>query len=95
MMNNKEEYGGTFRPDGFVSLNMIVDNMIKKGEYPQIKSYYSAEWLKTEISKAVEEGYTDFITGMARGVDIWAAEDVLRLKEEGADPRLIAASAFK
>lgn len=29
-MKNKEKYGGTFRPDGFVSLNMIVDNMIKK-----------------------------------------------------------------
>lgn len=53
------------------------------------------EWLKTEIGKAVEEGYTDFITGMARGVDLWAAEEVLRLKEEGAELRLIAASAFK
>ena len=52
------------------------------------------EWLKKEIKTAVDEGYTDFITGMARGVDIWAAEEVLKLKSEGAKLKLIAASAF-
>ena len=52
------------------------------------------DWLKNEIKTAVDEGYTDFITGMARGVDIWAAEEVLRLKSEGVKLRLIAASPF-
>ena len=53
------------------------------------------EWLKEQIQKSVEEGYTDFITGMARGVELWAAEEVLRLKKEGAKLRHIAAVPFK
>ena len=53
------------------------------------------EWLKKEIAGAVEEGYKIFITGMARGVDIWAAEEVIRLKDEGADLQLVAAVPFK
>ena len=53
------------------------------------------EWLKNEIGNAVKEGYTGFITGMARGVDIWAAEEVMRLKSEGENLKLIAAVPFK
>ena len=52
-------------------------------------------WLEEQISKAVEDGYTDFISGMQRGVDIWAAEIVLRLKREGKPVRLICACAWK
>jgi hypothetical protein len=32
---------------------------------------------------------------MARGVDIWAAEIVLRLRDEGQDIKLICASPYK
>ena len=53
------------------------------------------QWLSQKIRQAVEDGYTHFITGMQRGVDIWAAEEVLKLKEQGAVVRLIAASAFE
>ena len=52
-------------------------------------------WLEKEIRKAAEDGYTKFITGMQRGVDLWAAEAVLKLKAEGKPVRLIAASAFR
>ena len=52
-------------------------------------------WLAEQINQAVDEGYTDFITGMQRGVDIWAAEAVLKLRNEGKPIRLIAASAFR
>ena len=52
-------------------------------------------WLKEQIGKAIEDGYTDFISGMQRGVDIWAAEAVLKMKEEGKSVRLFAACAFK
>ena len=52
-------------------------------------------WLEKEIRKAVEDGYTQFITGMQRGVDLWAAEAVLKLKDEGKPVCLIAASAFR
>jgi uncharacterized phage-like protein YoqJ len=52
-------------------------------------------WLDAEIGKAVEAGYTQFITGMQRGVDLWAAEAVIKLRKEGKPIRLIAASAFR
>ncbi len=52
-------------------------------------------WLEKEIRKATEDGYTRFITGMQRGVDLWAAEAVLKLKAEGRPVRLLAASAFR
>ena len=52
-------------------------------------------WLEEKINDAVAERYTDFITGMQRGVDIWAAEIVLRLRETNSDIVLVAASAFE
>ena len=52
-------------------------------------------WLEMEIRKAIEDGFTTFISGMARGVDIWAAEIVLRLRDEGKPIHLICASPFE
>ncbi len=52
-------------------------------------------WLEGKIQEAISEGYSDFITGMQRGVDLWAAEIVLKLKSEGNDIRLFAACAFR
>ena len=51
-------------------------------------------WLEEQIRKAVEDGYTDFISGMQRGVDIWAAEIVIKLKKEGKKVHLISACAW-
>ena len=53
------------------------------------------EWLKEQIERATDEGYTDFITGMQRGVDLWAAEAVLKLIDKDRQIRLIAACAFR
>ncbi|MBC8530695.1 SLOG family protein [Gehongia tenuis] len=50
--------------------------------------------LKREIEAAAAEGFTTFITGMARGVDLWAAEEVLELKSKNPALRLIAALPF-
>ncbi len=47
-------------------------------------------WLKEQIEIAAAEGYTDFLSGMQRGVDIWAAEAVLELKKSGKPVKLIA-----
>ena len=49
-------------------------------------------WLKEQIEIAVAEGYTEFLSGMQRGVDIWAAEAVLELKKSGKPVRLIEVS---
>jgi uncharacterized phage-like protein YoqJ len=37
--------------------------------------------LRREILRAAEEGFVTFLSGMARGVDHWAAEEVLALRE--------------
>ncbi len=50
--------------------------------------------LQREIRQAIQEGLTVFITGMARGIDIEAAEIVLQLREEGYPVRLICASPY-
>ena len=42
--------------------------------------------LEAEIKRAIDNGHTTFITGMAKGVDLVAAEIVLCLRER--DPRL-------
>jgi len=51
--------------------------------------------VKKILAEAIANAYTDgictFITGMARGVDIWAAELVLELKHMNPDVRLICA----
>ena len=53
------------------------------------------EALKKEIRTAIADGFQTFISGMARGVDLWAAEIVLALRDEGAAIRLICASPYQ
>ena len=50
--------------------------------------------LENEILKAIADGYTTFITGMACGTDIWAGNIVVRLKDRFPDLKLIAAIPF-
>ena len=53
------------------------------------------EALKGSIREKAEAGKTTFISGMDEGIGIWAAEEVLALKKEFPNIRLIAALAFK
>jgi len=53
------------------------------------------KWLEEQILQAIQDGYTYFITGMQRGVDLWAAEILLKLKNEGREIQIIAACAFE
>lgn len=50
--------------------------------------------LEEAIAKAVIDGYTTFITGMARGVDIWAGQIVLRLRQNNPGLKLIVALPY-
>ena len=50
--------------------------------------------LDQAIRKAITDGFTVFITGMARGVDLVAGEIVLQLRMEGFPIRLICASPY-
>ena len=51
--------------------------------------------LETEIEKAINDGYKNFISGMALGVDLWAAEIVLKLKEKYPEIELYCAIPYK
>ena len=46
------------------------------------------ETLTTQITALVEDGYTEFLTGMAEGVDLWAAQIVLALRVANPSLRL-------
>ena len=47
------------------------------------------EALEMAIEAAVSRGFTHFISGMARGVDLWAAQLVLELKKQNPDVKLL------
>ncbi len=47
------------------------------------------------ILDSIKEGYDCFITGLARGVDLWAGEIILELKAQGENVKLIAAVPYK
>ena len=51
--------------------------------------------LRKEILAAIEDGYTTFITGCSRGVDLWAASIVLELRRTNKSLRLICAVPFE
>ena len=50
--------------------------------------------LENAIMAAIRDGYTTFVTGGAYGVDIWAAEIVIRLQASNHGLHLIAAIPF-
>ena len=52
-------------------------------------------FLDQKIREAIDDGYTTFISGMARGVDIWAAQSVLRYQDMGYPVRLVCAVPYK
>lgn len=51
--------------------------------------------LRKEILAAIEDGYTTFITGCSRGVDLWAADIILELRRSNKSIRLICAVPFE
>lgn len=51
--------------------------------------------LEKEIRSAISQDFRVFITGLAQGVDIWAAQIVLKIRDEGYPVRLICASPFE
>lgn len=50
--------------------------------------------LEQAITQAVEDGFLTFISGMARGVDIWASEVVLDLREDNPEIHLICTPPY-
>ncbi len=58
----------------------------------------SEEEIRQELDRCIRQaaalGKTVFITGMARGTDIWAAQTVLTLRAEGEPVRLLCACPY-
>ena len=50
--------------------------------------------LRNAIQKSIAEGYTTFISGMARGVDMWAAEIVIEERKKNDNIKLVCASPY-
>ena len=51
--------------------------------------------LKQAIQQSISDGFTTFISGMARGVDMWAAEIVIKERKKNSDIKLICASPYE
>ncbi len=50
--------------------------------------------LRKEILKAIDDGYRVFLTGMSRGVDLWAADIVIELRRYNKDLKLMCVIPF-
>ena len=53
------------------------------------------ERLKIAIRQAIEDGFNVFISGMARGIDMWAAEIVLEERSLNDEIKLVCVSPYK
>lgn len=51
--------------------------------------------LYTAVLESIDAGYDTFVTGLARGVDLWAGEIILELKARGNPVKLVAASPYR
>lgn len=51
--------------------------------------------LRKEILEAIEDGYTTFISGCSRGVDLWGADIILELRKNNKSLKLICAVPFE
>ena len=51
--------------------------------------------LYQEIATAIDDGYTCFITGLARGIDLIAGELVLDMKHKDTSIKLVAAIPYR
>ena len=50
--------------------------------------------LRKAIESAVNEGYTTFISGCSRGVDLWAADIIIEMRRHNKRLKLICAIPF-
>lgn len=60
-----------------------------KGKDDRQETVFIKNLLKSRIENSINEGYTRFLSGVARGIDLWAAMIVLELREKNSDIELI------
>lgn len=59
------------------------------------KESYVIKELRSAIEASIDAGYTTFITGCSRGVDLWAADIVLEMRRHDKRLKLICAIPFE
>ena len=64
-------------------------------DIPADKMEYVARQLEQEVELAIQEGYTHFISGFARGADLLFAQAVAAQKDKGAKLVLEAAIPYR
>jgi len=52
------------------------------GKCDNFKTKYIKKLLNEKIVESIEDGYTIFMSGMARGIDLWAANIIISLKSK-------------
>lgn len=71
----------------------------EKMDFDYERQPYQLEAMRRDLTCAIEQaaaaGYTDFVSGMSRGFDLWAAQAVLALRPTHPELRLICAIPFK
>ncbi|MDE6710243.1 MAG: DUF1273 domain-containing protein, partial [Oscillospiraceae bacterium] len=66
-----------------------------KGDGGAMVIRYLKSILYKEILDSISAGYNRFITGLARGVDLWAGEILMELKADGEKISIIAVKPYK
>ena len=80
--------------DDIMEENLIKQRCCFTGHRPDKLGYTEEEikpLLEKAIDGAIEGGYVTFISGMAKGTDIWAAEIVLEKKKKNKALHLVCA----
>lgn len=60
-----------------------------KGRDDCSETLFIKDLLRSKIENSIDEGYTRFFSGVARGIDLWAAQAVLELKKKHPDIQLV------
>lgn len=80
-----------------VDLNKKANRCCFTGHRPEKLKRSVSEILRDlaeAIDAAISDGYTEFVTGMSRGVDMWAAEIVLERKQKNPEIKLLCIIPF-
>ncbi len=66
-----------------------------KGDDNREETIFIKNLLNDKIEKYIDDGYTCFLSGVARGIDLWAADIVLKHRQQNPAIKLICVKPIK
>jgi uncharacterized phage-like protein YoqJ len=66
-----------------------------RGDNSREETIFIKNLLKEKIAHCILDGYTRFFSGTARGIDLWAAEEVIRMRDDFPDITLVCVKPFE